>query len=206
MQNIEKTVLSQYAASPKINALINSFNEAVSIDDFTEKFLTLVWDINTAEGYGLDVWGKIVDVSRRLTVHTDFQHLGFSEALLESHTVNDPQPFGQAPFYSGEYLTETVELSDPIYRKLIMLKAMSNITDCTIPNINRMLVYMFGESGRAYVTSDGPLKMSYVFEFPLSTAELAIIQSSGALPSPPGVNVSIVQKGLYETDRQTGTD
>lgn len=201
MQNTEKTVLTQYAASPKINALISSFNEAVSVEDFTELFLTYVWDINTAESYGLDVWGKIVDVSRRLTVNDDFQHLGFSEALLDSHTVTDPQPFDQAPFYSGETATETVELSDPIYRKLIMMKAMSNITDCTVPNINRMLVYMFGDSGRAYVTNDGPLKMSYVFEFPLSTAELAIIQSSGALPSPPGVSVSIVQKANNETDR-----
>lgn len=201
MRDTEKTVLTQYAASPGINALISSFNDAVSIDDFIEQFLTLVWDVRTAEGYGLDVWGKIVGVSRRLTVSDNFQHLGFSEALLESHTVTDPQPFNQAPFYTGETSTETVELSDPIYRKLIMMKAMSNITDCTIPNINRMLVYMFGDSGRAYVTNDGPLKMSYVFEFPLSVAELAIIQSSGALPSPPGVSVSIVQKDSNETYR-----
>jgi len=194
MQNTEKTVQTQYAASPKINALINSFNEAVSVDDFIELFLTRVWDINTAESYGLDIWGKVVDVSRRLTVSDDFQHLGFSEALLKSHTVTDPQPFNQAPFYTGESSTETVELSVPVYRKLIMMKAMANITDCSVPNINRMLVYMFGDSGRAYVTNDGPLQMSYVFEFPLSTAELAIIQSSGALPSPPGVSVSIVQK------------
>lgn len=194
MKNPERTIMTQYAASPAITSLINTFNDAVSPEYFTEAFLEKIWNIQTADTYGLDVWGKIVGVSRRLTVNDDFLHLGFGEAMLEVHTVTDPQPFGQAPFYSGEVMTETIELSDPVYRKLIMMKAMSNITDCTIPDINRMLVFMFGESGRAYVTSDGPLKMSYVFEFPLSISELAIIQSSGALPSPPGVSVSIVQK------------
>ncbi|HDT2505328.1 TPA: DUF2612 domain-containing protein, partial [Enterobacter hormaechei subsp. oharae] len=42
--------------------------------------------------------------------------------------------------------------------------------------------------------NDGEMVMSYVFEFQLSTAELAIVQSSGALPAPIGVTVNIVQQ------------
>ncbi|WP_233788113.1 DUF2612 domain-containing protein [Serratia ureilytica] len=194
MQNVAATVLAQYAASPRLNALIGSFNEAVSPDKFVDDFYDLIWNIETAETYGLDVWGKIVDVSRLLTVDDDFNYLGFSEARLDTPTRTDPRPFDQAPFYSGESTTQTIELADPIYRRLIMMKAMSNITDCSIPNINRMLRYMFGDRGRAYIQNDGGMKMSYVFEFELSTAELAIVQSSGALPAPPGINVSIIQK------------
>ncbi|EAW1753881.1 DUF2612 domain-containing protein [Salmonella enterica subsp. enterica] len=142
MQNVAATVLAQYAASPRLNALINSFNAALSPDSFINDFYDLIWNIDTAEKYGLDAWGKIVGVSRRL----------------------------------------------------ILMKAMSNITDCSVPDINRMLRFMFGKKHRAYVLNNGGLRMSYIFEFALSSAELAIIQSSGALPSPPGVYVSVVLK------------
>ncbi|EGI1420308.1 DUF2612 domain-containing protein, partial [Salmonella enterica] len=66
MQNVAATVLAQYAASPRLNALINSFNAALSPDSFINDFYDLIWNIDTAEKYGLDVWGKIVGVSRRL--------------------------------------------------------------------------------------------------------------------------------------------
>ncbi|RAX13810.1 DUF2612 domain-containing protein [Photorhabdus bodei] len=194
MENMGATILAQYAASPKLNSLIRSFNAAVSSAEFINTFYDLIWNIDTANTYGLDVWGKIVNVSRRLTVNENAKYLGFGEALLSVPTTTDPNSFNQAPFYAGESKTKTIELSDQMYRKLIMMKAMSNISDCTIPNINRMLVYMFSNSGRAYVTDDGNMKMSYVFEFQLSTAELAIVQTSGALPYPVGVSVAIVQR------------
>jgi Protein of unknown function (DUF2612). len=192
MDNVAETILTQYAASPKLLSLIDTFNDVVSPGLQLESFYDLIWNIETAETYGLNVWGKIVNVSR-LTVNDDFNYLGFSEALIDVPTLTDPKPFNQAPFYSGKTSTGTVELSDPMYRKLIMMKAMANITDCTIPNINRMLVYMFGDSGRAYIRNDGGMLMSYVFEFKLSVAELGIVQSSDALPYPPGVTVQIIQ-------------
>lgn len=169
-------------------------NAALSPDSFINDFYCLIWNIDTAEKYGLDVWGKIVGVSRRLTVKDDFNYLGFSEARMANPVMDDPRPFNQAPFYSGKSVTRTVDLSDEIYRRLILMKAMSNITDCSVPDINRMLRFMFGKNRRAYVLNNGGLRMSYIFEFALSSAELAIIQSSGALPSPPGVYVSVVLK------------
>lgn len=175
MQNVAATVLAQYAASPRLNALINSFNAALSPDSFINDFYDLIWNIDTAEKYGLDVWGKIVGVSRRLTVKDDFNYLGFSEARMDNPVMDDPHPFNQAPFYSGKSVTRTVDLSDEIYRRLILMKAMSNITDCSVPDINRMLRFMFGKNRRAYVLNNGGLRMSYIFEFALSSAELAII-------------------------------
>lgn len=102
MQNVAATVLAQYAASPRLNALINSFNAALSPDSFINDFYDLIWNIDTAEKYGLDVWGKIVGVSRRLTVKDDFNYLGFSEARMDNPVMDDPRPFNQAPFYSGK--------------------------------------------------------------------------------------------------------
>lgn len=194
MINVADTILTQYADSPKLKSLIYSFNQAVGIEDFIDNFYDMAWNIQTAQTYGLDVWGKIVVVSRQLTVTENQIYFGFNEATSDPPVVDDPQPFNQAPFYSGEVLTSTVTLTNDIYRKLIMLKAAANISDCTIPNLNNLLQYMFSEQGRCYVRVDSPMTMSYVFEFSLSTAELAIVQSSGALPAPAGVTVNIVQQ------------
>lgn len=194
MKNYADTIISQYADSPKLRAIIDTFNQAVETDEFIDNFYDMVWNIETAGTYGLDVWGKIVVVSRLLTVTPNEKYFGFDEALSIPPEVGDPQPFDQAPFYTGEQATNTVTLSNDVYRKLIMLKAMANITDCTIPSMNKMLMYMFGESGKAYVRNDGGMVMSYVFEFELSPSELAIVQSSGALPSPAGVKLNIVQQ------------
>lgn len=189
------TIIAQYANSPKLRSIIESFNAAVDTANYLDNFYDLIWNIETAGTYGLNIWGKIVVVSRLLTVTSNQKYFGFKGALSTPADVTDPQAFNQAPFYTrGVQATSTVSLSNDIYRKLIMLKAMANITDCTIPTMNRMLMYMFGSSGRAYVRNDRNMTMSYVFEFPLSDAELAIVQSSGALPSPAGVTVNIVQQ------------
>lgn len=194
MINVADTILTQYADSPKLKSIIYSFNDAIGIDGFIDDFYDMIWNIKTAGTYGLDIWGKIVVVSRLLTVTENKIYFGFGEAASSPPVIDDPQPFNQAPFFNGELLTSTVSLSNDIYRKLIMMKAAANISDCTIPNMNKLLMFMFGDSGKCYVRNDGEMVMSYVFEFRLSTAELAIVQSSGALPSPVGVTVNIVQQ------------
>lgn len=194
MKNYADTIISQYADSPKLRAIIDTFNQAVETDDFIDTFYDMVWNIETAGTYGLDVWGRIVVVSRLLTVTPSEKYFGFEEALSTPPEIGDPQPFDQAPFYTGEMATNTISLSNDVYRKLIMLKAMANITDCTIPSMNKMLMYMFGDKGKAYVRNDGEMVMSYVFEFELSPSDLAIVQSSGALPSPAGVKVNVIQQ------------
>ncbi|EPK4246357.1 DUF2612 domain-containing protein [Klebsiella pneumoniae] len=194
MNNVDWTIYAQYVNSTSLRSLIDTFNASVAPEDWIDTFYDLVFNIETCGDYGLMCWGKIVDVERLLTVTPSQQFLGFGEATSTPAELTDPQPFNQAPFYTGVQDTNTVVLTNEAYRKLIMCKAMANISDCTVPVMNRMLMYMFGASGRAYVRNDGNHVMSYVFEFQLSDSELAIVQSSGALPSPPGVKVNIVQE------------
>ncbi|MFW5410799.1 DUF2612 domain-containing protein [Pectobacterium brasiliense] len=194
MINASDTILRQYAASNKLKSIIYSFNEAVGIDDFIDDFYDMIWNIKTANSYGLDVWGKIVVVSRQLTVDENKIFFGFQEAKSDPPVVDDPTPFNQAPFYPGSQATTTVTLTDDVYRKVIMMKAAANISDCTIPSLNKILMFMFSERGKCYVRVDSHMVISYVFEFVLTSSELAIVQSSGALPAPAGVTVNIVQQ------------
>ena len=87
---IQQTIISQYANSPTILALINSFNAAVEADTDIDNFYDWIWDVQTAQGFGLDIWGRIVGVNRTIqtsppTVLTDSQ---FRELILLKALAN----------------------------------------------------------------------------------------------------------------------
>ena len=60
----KKTILSQYDDSPTLLSMIESFNDAIDPTANITAFYENIWNVNTANGYGLDVWGQIVGVSR----------------------------------------------------------------------------------------------------------------------------------------------
>lgn len=198
MKNVTDTILTQYAGSPKLRALIETFNETMDFSDFTEEFLTTLWDVSTAQGYGLDVWGRIVGVSRFLNVEENPITFGFDEAYV-SASASSPKPFNEAPFYNGVAATSTVELADDAYRTLIMAKAMSNITDCSIPNINRLLRYLFSGRGDVFVAINGVMSIRYVFSFELTPVEEAIMLNSNAVTKPAGVSVDLMSLDFNNT-------
>lgn len=198
MKNVRDTILTQYADSPNLRSLIESFNATMDMTEFTDEFLTAIWDVSTATGYGLDVWGRIVGVSRLLNVPQQSTYFGFDESLVNA-SDDSPKPFNEAPFFEGTQLTTTVRLADEGYRKLIMAKAMANITDCSIPSLNNALNYLFNGEGVAFVTITGVMSMSYVFNFNLSDVEWAILLNSNAIAKPAGVSVSIMSLDFDNT-------
>ena len=78
MENYKDTLLSQYANSPTIIGLISTFNDAVDPSVDLDNFYRVIWNVDTAVGFGLDIWGKIVNISRLLQVETLEQNLGLS--------------------------------------------------------------------------------------------------------------------------------
>jgi hypothetical protein len=182
------TVISQYANSPVITQLVANFSAYVDQTINLENFYDLVFNVDTAQGYGLDVWGKIVGVSRTLHIVGSQKYFGFDEA-----TPISADPFGQSPLFSGAQLTSNFDLSDAAYRTLIFAKALSNISDGSIPSINQILLNLFPHRGNCYVTDGLDMTMTYTFAFVLTPVELAIVSQSGVLPKPTGVSSTIVQ-------------
>lgn len=78
MENLERTILSQYANSPTIMGMIESLNAAIDPSADLDNVLTWILQVSTAGGFGLDICGRIVGVSRNVpttpvTVLTDDQ-------------------------------------------------------------------------------------------------------------------------------------
>lgn len=186
----EETILTQYSASNKLLSIVATFNHAISLDDFTEEFIRDVWDVSTNLTYGLDVWGKIVGVSRYVNADIENNSFGFYEA--DNGNKNEyPSPFNEEPFYAGVQETETVRLADDAYRTLILCKAFSNISISTIKDINRFLVMLFKGRGRAFCGDYGDMTMGIICEFNLLPYEKSILSNLDVLPIPSGVLINI---------------
>ncbi len=186
MINVEQTIISQYGNSATISQLIRSMNGYLDPRANFDAFYDFVWNVNTAQGFGLDVWGKIVDISRQLNIPGTDIFFGFNEG-------QDYAPFGQAPFYPGAATSTVFTLTDDAYRTLILVKALANISNCTPGSLNRLLQNLFAGRGRTYVIDAGAMQLRYVFEFPLLPYELAILTQSNAIPRPAAVLAQVLQ-------------
>ncbi len=193
MLNVEQTIQSQYANSPTIVQLIQNMNGYLDPSANIDDFFDYVWNIDTAQGYGLDLWGRIVGVNRVLQITTT-DYFGF-----EGPSGASGQPWNQAPFYNGEALTANYALTDDAFRTLVLAKALANICNATIQAINQILINLFGASGplpvagNCYCTDGENMTMTYTFGSTLTPLQTAIVYQSGVLPRPCGVSATVVQ-------------
>lgn len=193
-----QTLLSQYSNSPTLVQLVKNMNGYLDPSTNINAFYSLVWNVETAVGYGLEVWGRIVGVGRVLQIESVL-YFGFQGPAGASGTG-----FNQGIFYNGETVTSNYTLLDDPFRALILAKALANISNATIPAINQILINLFGPdgplpvAGNSFCTDGLNMTMTYTFGSPLTPIQLAIVQQSGVLPRPCGVGLTIVQvSGLY---------
>lgn len=66
MKRVSQTIISQYGASPTILALIEKLNLAIDPSADLDRFYAWIFNIETAQGFGLDIWGRIVGVNRTI--------------------------------------------------------------------------------------------------------------------------------------------
>lgn len=173
----ETTILSQYSASPRILALARGFalrlDPAPDIDTFFEN----VFDIETARGWGLDNWGRILGVPRGVQVaSTDW--FGYYGSGL--------QPWNNAPWFNDQQATNNYPLTDEAYRKLLMYKAAANIGSADAATINRLLKQVFPNTFD-HIVDNGDMSIRAVFNDYLQPVEIGILNTYGALNKGAGV-------------------
>lgn len=172
----DETILSQYSASPHILDLTQGFalriDPAPDIDLFFEK----VFDIDTAQGWGLDNWGRILGVPRGVQVAT-VDWFGYYGSQL--------QPWNNAPFFNDQQATNNYPLTDEAYRKLLLYKAAANIGTADAASINRLLSQIFPTFD--HVVDNLDMSIRAVFNDYLEPVEVGILNTYGALNKGAGV-------------------
>lgn len=184
-----KTVAKQWGNSPTLLDLLADFDQWCDLETFSAAFLSNVWDISQAQGFGLDIWGRILGITRYIAVTpTPIPGETFGFVTSDNAWVG----WSQAPFWGGTSGGNLVivKLSDTDFRQLLLIKAASNIASCDAPSLNALIRSMFGARGKCYVLYGAtPMHMEYHFEFTPTPYESAII-TSGLFPVPAGVKAA----------------
>lgn len=187
---LEQTIMSQYANSPIIDALINNMNKSIGPEDNLEDFYNFVFNVKTAEGFALDIWGRIVGITRFVEGVAQGEYFGYYNSFFtQSEQVYTP--FNNAPFFNGNSATNTIPVNDAVFRKMIYAKAYANINPPTIPAINKTLDILLGESV-AYVQNNNNMTVQYVISGTINPILGQIIYTSGIIPIPAGVELLLV--------------
>ena len=194
------TIISQYANSPVLDAMINSVTAAINPYQQIDDFYNDVWNIDTANTYGLGVLGRIVVASPSITLSSLTGYFEFNETGVGT-------AFGSVPLLGDVSATSSYTLTDQAYRLLILAKAAKNIANCSIPNINLALNKLFPGRGVIYVQILGNMQLALVVGFTLQPFELSILKNSNVFPIPVGVQLNIMSVAnvflFYETGAGT---
>lgn len=179
-----ETVQSQYATGQTIRALIESARIRIAPDADISLFYQTIFDIESAQGIGLDIWGRILGIGRGVNIDVIDAYFGFYEADYDS--------FNMSPFFNGEGVTQRYELADDAYRELLLWKAMANISDASASSLNQLLLAMF--PGQDIVVHEsGVMSLELYIFFPLEPYQRVILQEYGLMAKGAGVGLKWVE-------------
>lgn len=165
------TLISEYANSPTIRQLVDSLDQQINPAPLFDSFYSYVWNIDTAQGFGLDILGRIIDLPR------------------EVQNVPAIYPVTVAP--------GTVSLTDDQYRRALLVKAWANISSSSAKSINAGLRMTAIGRGNAFARNLGNMRMEYVFYYAPDPYEYAIIAAANVVTKPAGVGFNMVTINPY---------
>lgn len=177
-----KAILWQYENADKLNALAQYksayFNRATV--KFWCDWYRDVFNIDTANDFGLAVWGRILDVPLGIDVSaSDKNKIGYG---FGANKRNFKSNFNRNADY-------TLTLTTAQKRLLVRMRYFTLTQSPTITNINTFLKRFFGNgSGKVFVLD--PLDMSYilyVFDFNPDESLRLLLDNFDLLPRPSGV-------------------
>lgn len=98
MNNVRQTICSQYQNSPTLRRLIENQNEAIDPSSDIDNFYSFVWNIDTAQGFALDIWGRVVGINRNALLplydltdkDDDYRTLILAKAVSNISAANAP--------------------------------------------------------------------------------------------------------------------
>lgn len=183
--DLMQALLWQYNDALRLQGLLQQKQDWYQLNQqgFWEDWIEDVFDLRTANDFGLSVWSILLDMPLAITTPEgvfDDQKFGFGAERLNFTHGN----FG-APF--------TTNLTTEQKRLVLRLRYFQLVNRGTIPEINKFFAYLFADLGPAYVLpGSAPMTGMYVFEFPLPSALEVVITEFDLLPRPAGVGVNYV--------------
>lgn len=177
-----RALLWQYNKAERLEGLLRQKQAWYDANqsEFWNDWVRDVFDLRTANDFGLAVWSLILDLP--LTI------------------AGTPNPAGKPIFGFGEYHENFTRgnftsltgspLSTSQKRILLQLRYFQLVTRGTVPEVNAFLKVVFAELGTVYVLDDLDMTIRYVFP-PMPASLRNVIEQFDLLPRPAGVKVAL---------------
>lgn len=193
--DLTQAILWQYSSSPNLLSLINSKQEWYDTNqtEFWEDWYTDVFNLLTANNFGLSVWSIILDIPYLvLDNNNDKPIWGFNELPTINHYVN----FNRGTF--ADISSSRIVLSIEDQRIFLRLRYFQLTNDGTIPLINEFMDLIFNDpagiyQGGAWALDNFDMTMTYVFACGISQSLLQALIAYDVLSRPDGVELNYVQ-------------
>ena len=192
--NVLRALIWQYNNAQKLMGLLE--RKQVFYDeqqrDFWRNWIRDVFDLRTANDFGLAIWAKILNVP---LTDQEFDSPDDYLAFTFSDVVGIDATLPTSNFNNGNFATTTglVALNTEQKRLLLRLRYFSLVTAATVPEINQFLNFLFADTNiRAYVRDNNDMTIDYVFGRIPDSEVLYVLQNFDALPRPSAVGSNIV--------------
>lgn len=179
--DVMAALLWQYNSAPRLQSLISQkqawYDENQSL--FWESWQKNVFDLNTADQFGLSVWAIILDIP----------------IIVVTETPSDVVGFGWGPYHRnfthGNFhaVNGSQQLTSAQSRTVLKMRYFQLTSRGTIPEINEFMQRLFGEMGGCYAVDNLDMTMTYYFQFPIPSNLNYIFKNFDILPRPAGVSV-----------------
>ena len=178
--NLLSSIIWQYDNAPNLQSLITKKNDwyNANVDQFWQDIITNFLNINTANDWGLGLWGNILQVSRTINVN------------------------GQLTTLSTEMFRRL------ILGKLSLIKSNGSVPEINAYLNFIFQDKKTSTSLGAIVRDNQDMSLYYIFNFEPTDEEMALINSRTFLPTPAGVQdkIYILEEykifGFYNTGFQ----
>lgn len=185
--DLMRALLWQYNDAARLEALVRQKQEWYDANQsaFWNDWVADVFDLRTANDFGLSVWAIILDIPLVVASAVD--------------PVDKPiWGFGQyrENFTNGNFASiSSSSLSTTQKRLVLRLRYFQLVNDGAVTEINALFAYLFAPLGPAYVKDGYDMRARYVFEFPMPSALEVVLTEFDLLPRPAGVKVDYVILG-----------